>query len=287
MQKQKESEQKSVSVIIPFYKAEQYFADALASVKAQTYSVSEIIVVNDGGGNDVEQFLRQFDDITIINLTENMGPSKARNIGIKAATSPWIAFCDADDIWLPTKLAAQVAFLKMHPEFSACHTGVITFNEHGDISTFKNKPYDLNINESLTSSHVTPPSLLIKKSVLEKVNYFDEKMQCSEDHDLTIRVIEQGFKIGFVNQTLIRVRRMNHGNVSSNSVKVVIGNLQLLHKNYHLFKRTKGLTSFFIFQTFMTAGGKSEGLEKKFYYLCGKLIKSTFKFGNTENKPKF
>jgi len=266
-----------ITVVIPFFNAYDFFEASLNSILEQSHLVNEIIVVNDGCGLKADKYLNQFSDIKVISLTKNQGPSAARNIGVKAASYPWIAFLDADDIWQPNKIEKQINFLIKNPTLSACHTGVSTFDHTGTINTYINKPFDLTIDDLLKSAHVTPPSLLIKKSVLEKVGHFDETMYCAEDHDLSLRIIEQGYKIGFINEALIRVRRMNHGNLSSSGRKLLIGNYQLFKKNYHLFKRKKGASPLFMYSVMMTAGGKSKGLEKKLYYGLGKLIKIIFR----------
>ena len=265
----------SISVVIPFYHAEAFFDETYKSIKQQTIQPEEIIVVNDGCGDKALKFLSQYTDIKIIDFAENKGVSTARNEGAKAASSDLIAFLDADDIWLPNKLEVQLAFLEEHPHFSACHTGVTTFNDKGDISTFINKPFDLTIIDLLESMQVTPPSLLITKASLEVVNYFDESIRCSEDHELTIRLIQQGFRIGFIDRALTKVRRMDHGNISSNGRTILIGHCQLLKKHWHTFRQHKGLTSKYIYKTFMTSGGKSSGLERKIYYFLG-LLTSIF-----------
>ncbi|AWB56330.1 glycosyltransferase family 2 protein [Colwellia sp. Arc7-D] len=265
----------NISVIIPFFNGFDFFAETLLSIARQTYNVQQIIVINDGGGHEAEEFLSNFNGIKIINLEKNQGPSAARNIAIKLVTSEWIAFCDADDIWQPSKLEQQVKFMSENTIFSACHTGVTTFNQEGDIATFIDKPYDLQLSEAIEISYVTPPSLLIKKSALEQVNYFDTQLKCSEDHDLTIRILEQGYKIGFVNQPLIKVRRMNHGNITSNGRNILKGNLQLFKKNYHIYKRYDGARTLFLYRAFMTAGGKSQGLERKILFTIGKVISLT------------
>ena len=267
----------SISVVIPFYHAEAFFDETYQSIKQQTIQPQEIIVVNDGCGAKALEFLSQYTDIKIIDFTENKGVSTARNEGAKAATSDLIAFLDADDIWLPNKLETQLTFLEEYPHFSACHTGVTTFNDKGDISTFVNKPFDLTIVDLLESMQVTPPSLLIKKSTLEYVNYFDESIRCSEDHELSIRLVQQGFRIGFIDQALTKVRRMDHGNISSNGRSVLIGHCQLLKKHWSSFRQHKGLTAKYLYKTFMTAGSKTQGFEKKLYYLFGFLIKKLTK----------
>ena len=73
---------------------------------------------------------------------------------------------------------------------------------------------------------------------------------------------------------------MDHGNISSNGRNLIIGHWQLLKKNYHLFKQEKGSASYFMYKTFMTAGGKSQGVERKLYYLTGLIIQFIFRVKN-------
>ena len=103
---------KTVSVIIPFYSHLDWLYEAIDSVLAQTYPIHEIILVNDGSKEDMTEFLAQYGDKIIYIYQENAGPAAARNNGIRQATGDYIAFEDSDDIWLPTKLEKQVAFME-------------------------------------------------------------------------------------------------------------------------------------------------------------------------------
>lgn len=266
----------SISVVIPFYHAEEFFEETLNSVLNQTIPVDEIIVVNDGCGKSTESYLANFPDVTVINLLQNQGPSIARNNGIKAAKYEWIAFLDADDIWAPNKIELQIKFLTQNPQFSACHTGVETFNSAGKINQFTDKPFDLAIEDLLVSSHVTPPSLLIKKSTLANVDFFDDTMTCSEDHDLSMRILLAEHRIGFLNKVLTRVRRMNHGNISSNGRRTFFGHRQLMKKHCAIFNAHPELKHQFMYKTCMTAGSKSKGIEQKLYYFAGHIISFFF-----------
>jgi glycosyltransferase involved in cell wall biosynthesis len=105
----------TVSVIVPVYNAERYLGEALESVLAQTYSDYEVIVVNDGSTDGSEQVALGFGDRIRYIRQENAGPGAARNRGIELARGELIAFLDADDLWLPGKLAAQVEFMETHP----------------------------------------------------------------------------------------------------------------------------------------------------------------------------
>lgn len=99
-------EEKYVSVIIPTYNRSQILLKAIESVLNQTYQYFEIIVVDDGATDNIEEMVSQVKDLRIkyIKLSENMGPSYARNMGIKYSKYNYIAFVDSYDIWHKEKL---------------------------------------------------------------------------------------------------------------------------------------------------------------------------------------
>ncbi|MGB2741784.1 MAG: glycosyltransferase family A protein [Cognaticolwellia sp.] len=268
--------QYSISVIVPFYRAEEFFEYAYNSIKAQTITPHEIIVVIDGFDIQAEQYLKAFEGIKIISLERNGGPSKARNIGVKSAKGHWIAFMDADDKWAPEKLEKQLIFLKRNVEFSSCHTAVKTFTNQDIIATFDNKPIILTIEDLLVSSQVVPSSWLIKKSVFEEIDGFDTNIKCSEDHEITLRLVAAGEKIGFLKEPLALLRREQHGHTSSNGRNFFIGHQQLLKKHKTLYNQHPKLKHLFMYKTCMTAGSKRTGLEKNCYYLLGKIIKNFY-----------
>ncbi|WP_191321789.1 glycosyltransferase family 2 protein [Colwellia sp. C1TZA3] len=263
----------SISVVIPFYHAEEFFDETYQSIKQQTIQPQEIIVVNDGCGKKALTFLSQYNDIKIINFEKNKGVSAARNAGAKAANGEWIAFLDADDMWLPTKLEDQSQFINDNPHFSACHTGISTFNNNGIISTFLDKPSECKIPEILCEVQVLPSAFFVKKDVLLSVGLFDNKIRCSEDHELIIRMTLAGYRIGFLNKALTQLRRMDHGNLSSNGRNMLIGHYEVLTKHWKTFRIHKGYTNLYVYKTFMTAGGKCLGIERKLYFVVGRIFK--------------
>ncbi|MHC5141971.1 MAG: glycosyltransferase family 2 protein, partial [Planctomycetota bacterium] len=105
-----------ISVVIPAYNAEKHIARAIESVLAQTRPADEVIVIDDGSSDATAEVVRSFGDKVIFIQQENAGASVARNAGIEAATSDWIAFLDADDEWLPNKLQLQVEHFKRNPD---------------------------------------------------------------------------------------------------------------------------------------------------------------------------
>src|SRR5213078_156464 len=108
-------EQPLVSVIIPVYNGARYLRAALESVFAQTYRPIEVIVVDDGSGDDSGVIAQSFPDVHFIHQ-ENQGVAAARNHGFDAARGEFIAFLDQDDLWTPEKLKVQVNYLLNHPD---------------------------------------------------------------------------------------------------------------------------------------------------------------------------
>lgn len=100
-----------VSVIVPAYRA-IHLEEALASVRAQTLDAYEIILVDDGSPQPVAP--ARTDDLVLVRQP-NAGPGAARNRAMSLARGEYFAFLDSDDLWLPTKLARQVAFMDEHP----------------------------------------------------------------------------------------------------------------------------------------------------------------------------
>lgn len=111
-----------VSVITIFYNAERFLAEAIASVRGQTFADWELILVDDGSADGSPHIARQAaaEDtrLKVVNHPngENRGMSASRNRGLAEARGEFIAFLDADDVWVPHKLAEQIEILDAHPE---------------------------------------------------------------------------------------------------------------------------------------------------------------------------
>lgn len=265
-----------VSVVIPFFKDYKYFPEALESVRRQSHQAAEIIVVNDGKDAESEKYLSKFDDIIVIHLPVNQGSAAARNAGISAAVSPWIAFLDADDVWMENKLAMQVKFLTDNPHFDGCHTGVCTFNHQGIQNTYLNKPGSLNIADMLIDTHILPSAFMIRRQALLDINLFDVNFRCKQDQELTLRLAVAGYQVGFINQCLIKLRRMDHGNTTSSGHKIIAGAWLMLRKHWNLYRQYPGSLSRFVYYSLMTAGGKMQGLQRKSCFILGKTMTWVF-----------
>lgn len=186
-----------VSVIIPAYNAEQYIAEALESVVAQTYHHYEIIVVDDGSTDDTRGVLQPYIDQGVISYCycSNSGPATARNAGIQMARGDLVGFLDADDTWLPSKLEVQVAYLQDHQDVAFVSADMSQVRDRVVVadSCFMQNGYEyiasgLIYENLLRENFIFTPMVLVRKSVLALVGFFDEELRISEDRDLWLRI---------------------------------------------------------------------------------------------------
>ncbi|MBI3978484.1 MAG: glycosyltransferase family 2 protein [Chloroflexi bacterium] len=112
-----------VSVIIPTYNQAQYVGQAIESALGQTYGNTEIIVVNDGSTDEAFDVVARYGERVCQLVQSNAGLAAARNSGIRRARGEYIAFLDSDDVWLPGKLAAQMAVLRAMPDAGLVYAG--------------------------------------------------------------------------------------------------------------------------------------------------------------------
>jgi len=179
-----------VSVIVPTYNRAHTLARALDSVLAQTLSVREIIVVDDGSTDDTELLIRRDYPRARYLSQPNGGVSRARNLGIAAARGDWIGLLDSDDAWLPKKLEAQCAELRRHPERRLCHTEEIWIrNGHRVNQMNKHAKSGGHIFRAcLPRCVISPSSAILHRSLIDEVGTFDEELPACEDYDLWLRV---------------------------------------------------------------------------------------------------
>jgi teichuronic acid biosynthesis glycosyltransferase TuaG len=231
----------TISVIIPAYRWDNFVVEAIQSVQQQTFSPNEIIVVNDGAGELINGPVRaQFPTVKIVELEKNSGDAAARNAGSHAAQSEWLAYLDADDLWLPDKLAKQLAALTEHPRWDGCYTGVTMFNQQGDIASYCHKPSPLTINDLLICTHAFLQCVLLRKKDFLAIGGFDSGYRNASDHDFLIRYALSGRLLGFVSEPLLRLRRMEHGNISGNWWRVFKGKTRLFWRNRQAFFKYGG-----------------------------------------------
>ncbi|MEJ5358231.1 MAG: glycosyltransferase [Desulfobacterales bacterium] len=179
-----------VAVILPTFNRAWCLAEAVESVLSQTYRDFELIVVDDGSSDGTAELLARYEGRLRAIRRENRGVSAARNAGVAASRSPLLAFLDSDDLWLPGKLARQVAFFEAHPEAAICQTGEIWVRNGRRVNPGlrHRKPSGWIFEPSLELCLVSPSAVMVRRSLFEEVGPFDESLPACEDYDLWLRV---------------------------------------------------------------------------------------------------
>src|SRR4051812_6975653 len=129
-----------VSVIVPAFNDERYLGEALKSALAQDYANKEIIVVDDGSTDSTPQILSTFSREIRVFRQSNGGAPVARNAAIAQARGKYLAFLDADDLWLPQKLSAQITYLEAHPDVGMVYSAWAEWRPDADGSFAPSAP---------------------------------------------------------------------------------------------------------------------------------------------------
>jgi len=199
-----------VSVIIPTYNRAALVAEALASVQAQTFRDYEVVVVDDGGTDGTWEVLSGCREIRVLRHPHRRGVSAARNTGINAARGQWLAFLDSDDLWLPDKLARQMAYLTTRPHLCLGQTDETWVRRGARV----NKPLSHRkvagwiFLPSLSRCMVSPSAAMVHRRLFQDHGAFDETLPAAEDYDLWLRLTWR-YEVGLVDEPLV-IKRGGH-----------------------------------------------------------------------------
>ncbi|HLH44199.1 MAG TPA: glycosyltransferase family A protein [Bryobacteraceae bacterium] len=238
-----------MSAIIPAYNAAGYIREALDSIFAQSFPDFEAIVVNDGSpdGGALESVLASYSDTRLRYLRKtNGGLSSARNAGIAAARGKWVAFLDADDIWLPNYLNSQLVLLGREPDAAAAFPDGFIFGD---------TPLSGKRLSAIPGHQLGPVTLTdvvmgrsnlnycctVKRASIERIGGFDESLKRTEDHDLYLRLLLAGERILVNPEPLFRYRRRNDS-LSADGVAMARAALEVFEKLDSQFARHPGLS---------------------------------------------
>ena len=192
-----------VSIIMPSYNAESYIEDSVKSVLSQTYKDWELIIINDGSSDRTEEICKKytsFDDRIIYLFQENSKQATARNNGLKIAKGDIIAFLDSDDLWLPNKLELSLSYFDLD-KFDLIFTDAY-FGNDDEIENESNLK-KLNVIDSeyfgkeaiaqfIELNRIPILTVLVKKQIIENINFFDHQCVPAEDYDLWLRLLKVG-----------------------------------------------------------------------------------------------
>ncbi len=206
-----------VSVVIPAYNVTEYIAEALDSVLAQTFTDSEIILVNDGTPDtpEFEHVIARYLKHVIYVKQENLGSALARNRGIVEARGKLLAFLDADDIWLPEFLESQIEALRQNG-FGMIYADALLFGESklAGKTFMETAPSDgtVTLSSLLTNRcNIITSGTVVCKEFVVQAGLFDPKLRTGQDFDLWTRIAYNNVKIGYQRRVLLKYRIRRDG----------------------------------------------------------------------------
>jgi len=226
----------TVSIVVPVFNAQKCIADTIMSVLAQTYEEFELLLVDDASTDNsreiIEEYAGRDPRVKLLSNTEKKSAAGARNTGIKAAAGRYIAFIDADDLWLVDKLEKQVRFMKERG-VAFSFTGYEFADETGrGLGKIVRVPGKISYKEALCNTTIFTSTVMFD---MEKLSTDDILMPYvpSEDTATWWKVLKKtGYAYG-LDESLTLYRRMG-SSLSSNKIEAV-------RRIWNLYRKTEGL----------------------------------------------
>lgn len=227
-----------ISVIVPVYNAEKYIVETMECVSAQTYGNWELLLVEDGSSDGtvekIEGYVAETGEsrIRLIRQPENMGAARARNRGLAEARGRYIAYLDADDLWVPKKLERELQFLQ-EKNAAFVFTGYEFADEQGrGTGKVVRVPETLNYRQALSNTTIFTTTVMFDT---EKIGREEIRMPVvkSEDTALWFRVLRNGYTAYGLDENLVKYRRTG-GTLSSNK-------LEAIRRIWNLYRRAEGM----------------------------------------------
>jgi glycosyltransferase involved in cell wall biosynthesis len=268
-----------ISVIIPVFNGEKTIKETIESVLNQTFSDLELIVINDGSFDSTLNILSRVRDPRLkIFSYPNAGLSASRNRGFSHACGEFVSFIDADDLWTPDKLEAQLKALEVNPQAAVAYSWVDyidstgKFFRSGNHITANGNIYERLLIDNLLENGSNP---LIRKQALAETGSFDRQMSAAEDWDMWLRLSARHHFVAVPKPQVLY--RMSTNSLSTNVLRMEAAALQLIEKAFveapsslqHLKKRSLAtLYHYLTFKTLESPSARQNGLTAARFFWC-------------------
>ena len=227
-----------VSVIVPVYNAEKFIREAMDSVRAQTYENWELLLVEDGSSDGSVDVITgyiadtQETRIRLIRQPFNQGAACARNRGVKEAAGRYIAYLDADDLWVPEKLEHELRFME-EKDAAFAFTGYEFADENGvGLGKIVRVPETLAYRQALSNTTIFTTTVMFDTAKISKELLEMPEIK-SEDTALWWRIMRTGYTAYGLDENLVRYRRAGR-TLSSNK-------LIAIQRIWNLYRKAEGL----------------------------------------------
>lgn len=237
----------SISIVMPAYNVALYIGETLDSIFQQTFTDYEIIVVNDGSPDtiELEKAIQPYLSRIRYIKQSNLGAGAARNEGLRAARGEFIAFLDADDLWLPNYLEQQISFIRTNRLDLVCADAM-----HFGDSPLAGKTYmEVYMGGAPTSGDITflglvsaeqsliTSGVVVRRRPIIDIGCFDVALRNSQDFDLWLRLLRHGARLGYHRRLLLRYR-CRENSLSGDEINRSARQLRMYDKIEHSFNLT-------------------------------------------------
>jgi len=235
----------TLSVIIPVFNRENLIINTLISIQSQTFKDWECIVVDDGSTDNtkdvIQDFVKRDKRFTLLNNTRKKGAQGARNVGLLYSTGEYLSFFDSDDLMHPQRLSKQINYLKENPVCDVCTCYSHLLNDKNEIIGAFTWITKGNILKDLLkgSTYVDYNSAVIRRSVLDRIEYLDENCPSFQEWDTHIRIASYAI-YGTIHEILVSYFQRSTGRISNDNKRELHGLTYIYAKHRELWIETTG-----------------------------------------------
>jgi glycosyltransferase involved in cell wall biosynthesis len=222
----------AVSVVLATHNYARYLSGAIESVRAQSWSDWELVIVDDGSTDDTPAIVRRFSSDPRIRYirSDNLGQARAKSLAIALARAPLIAPLDGDDDWLPQKLERQLSLFREHPTLGVVYSRRCLIDGNGaPLPTPQTKLASGDIfTEMVLRNPICYSSSVIRREVFEHIGLFDPQLDLAVDYELWLRA-SRHYRFAYVDEVLVRYRT-GHANLSRRLTERVTSVLSIMRR---------------------------------------------------------
>ena len=225
-----------LTVVVPaFNEPPDIIRESIRSVISQTFTDFECILVDESTNQELAIATKQICDgdnrFRYIHPDKRIGLAASLNLGISMSRAPLIARFDSDDICLHDRLEKQIAFMNDHPDIDVVGGGLEIIDDNGRSLAFRSYPieHDTIVRKLHTTTPIAHPTVMFRKSLIEKYGGYDTEFRYSEDLDLWLRFANNDVRFANLPDVLVRYRQQQT-------------NRNSLHWEYNLRARNKNLS---------------------------------------------
>lgn len=214
----------SFTVVMPCFNGAAYLEAALRSALAQTYPAVEILVIDDGSSDDSRAIAESFAPRVVCLGQSHQGPSAARNLGAERARGSFVAFLDADDLWLPDKLERQARLIQAAPRdrpLGLVYTGLHRLYPDGRLVETRARPPGFTVDRLRFECPILPSTVVARTEIVRRERWSAD-FGSSEDWDFFYR-LSRRCRFGFIEDSTTHYRQ-HPASLSTRDWRAVLDN---------------------------------------------------------------